>query len=321
VVLAEACADLTDQQVAKLLDQVLAGAAAVTVTGLAQRVRRVALALDPGWAERRYRRAVRERRVIGYLNEDGTATVSGQRLDAAHAAAACARIDALAAAAKRAGAHASLDHLRVELFLGLLDGRFHGMAESAIITELLHQYPRPDHPANNENPANDNPANDDPANDDPANSGDCVTGHDVAESNSTEPDGAGPAGAGPVSACAVAAGGVQLRGVQVRVGLGTLLGRDEQPGELAGWGTVTAAVARRIVAGQLRSEWRYAIHDEAGRLLFDGLTRRRPRGVVSQTQAVGGIVELHVPDTLLADPDLAREHPGWAAVGRVRWSV
>ncbi|MDT4924073.1 MAG: hypothetical protein QOG01_1786, partial [Pseudonocardiales bacterium] len=111
VVLAEGCADLTDEQAAKLVDEVLAGAGAVTVTALAQRVRRVALALDPGWAERRYRDAVRERRVIGYLNEDGTATVSAQRLDAAQAAAACARIDTLAAAAKRAGANAPIDYL------------------------------------------------------------------------------------------------------------------------------------------------------------------------------------------------------------------
>ncbi|MDT4923117.1 MAG: hypothetical protein QOG01_830, partial [Pseudonocardiales bacterium] len=74
----------------------------------------------------------------------------------------------------------------------------------------------------------------------------------------------------------------------------------------------TAAVARTIAARQLRSEWRYAILDDAGRLLFDGLTRRRPRGVVSPAQAVGGIVELHVPLTLLADPDLAGAHPGWA---------
>ncbi|MDT4926826.1 MAG: hypothetical protein QOG01_4539, partial [Pseudonocardiales bacterium] len=58
VVLAEGCAELTPEQAATLVDEVLPGAGAVTVTALAQRVRRVALALDPGWAERRYRDAV-----------------------------------------------------------------------------------------------------------------------------------------------------------------------------------------------------------------------------------------------------------------------
>src|SRR3954451_15796647 len=89
----------------------------------------VAIALDPACAEHRYRQAVRERRLGGYLNQDGSATVYRQNLPADHAAAACTRIDALADAAKRAGAAAKIDHLRAELFLGLLDGRFHGMTE------------------------------------------------------------------------------------------------------------------------------------------------------------------------------------------------
>ncbi|MDT4927121.1 MAG: hypothetical protein QOG01_4834, partial [Pseudonocardiales bacterium] len=99
------------------------------------------------------------------------------------------------------------------------------------------------------------------------------------------------------------------------------LGLDEQPGELAGWGAVTAAVARTIVARHRRSEWRFAIHDEHGQLLFDGITRHRPHPVdpdrvdASQaTQAEGGIIELHVPIRLLTDPDLARQHPSWAGV-------
>jgi hypothetical protein len=69
------------------------------------------------------------------------------------------------------------------------------------------------------------------------------------------------------------------------------------------------------VARQRRSEWRFAIIDEHGRLLFDGITRRRPTSTdPSQVHAQGGIVELHVPVSLLTDPDLARQHPSWAGV-------
>src|SRR6476469_8071167 len=78
IVLADGCLDLTDEQRTILLDTLLPDAARVTATRLAEKVRRVAIALDPGWAERRYKQAVRERRVIGYLNDDGSATVSGQ---------------------------------------------------------------------------------------------------------------------------------------------------------------------------------------------------------------------------------------------------
>jgi hypothetical protein len=274
IVLADGCLDLTEAQQAKLLDELLPEAAAVTATGLAERVRRVAIALDPGWAERRYRAAVRERRLIGYLNHDGSATVSGQYLPADQAAAACARVDLLAAAAKRAGSAARIDHLRAELFMGLLGGRFHGMTESAIAAELLQQFPP----------------------------------HDAAEESTSECDAVADENDTDISSSA-------RRGVELRVGLGTLLGLDEQPGEIAGWGPVTSAVAREIAARQRRSEWRFAILDENGELLFDGLTRRRPgTAEPAQQQAEGGIVELHVPLTLLSDSRVVGRYPAWAGV-------
>ena len=82
-------------------------------------------------------------------------------------------------------------------------------------------------------------------------------------------------------------------GVEVRVGLPTLLGHDQHPGEVAGLGPVPAGHAREIVARQRRAEWRYAITDREGRLLFDGITRRRPLDL-SFTGPAGGIVELHI---------------------------
>lgn len=286
IVLADGCSDLTDAQRTVLLDEVLPQAARVTATQLAEKVRRAAIALDPGWAERRYKQAVRDRKVIGYLNPDGSATVSGQYLPAEQACAACARVDSLADAAKRAGASALIDHLRAELFLGLLDGRFHGMSESAIVGELLKLFPK---------------------------SGDAESGPQAEAA--TEPrDGGGPqaethAGTEP----GIATGTPQ--GVHLRVGLGTLLGLDEEPGVIAGWGPIMASVTRRIAARQRRSEWRFAIVDEHGQLVFDGVTRRRPSNVDPVAQHVrGGIVELHVATSLLGDPELAGDCPDWAGV-------
>lgn len=268
IVLADACAGLSSEQVETLLDRLLPAASHSTPTGLASAAKRVAVALDPGWAERRYRQAVRERRVIGYLNDDGSATVSGQYLPAEQAATACARIDALAAAAKRAGAAATTDHLRVEVFLGLLDGRFRGFDEQAIIAELLSVYP--------------------------------------------------PSGTAPAGPPAPAA-----RGLHVRVGLATLLDLDDEPGELVGWGPLTASLARELTARQHRSEWRYAIHDSDGKLLHDGTTARRPavahrappEGVVvpHRKPPSDGIVELLVPVGLLGDAG-AQRHPAWSGV-------
>ena len=100
--------------------------------------------------------------------------------------------------------------------------------------------------------------------------------------------------------------------------LSTLLGHDEQPGEIPGLGPVPASHARAVVARQRRAEWRYAVTDAAGRLLFDGITRRRPTGLAT-TGPRGGIVELHVPAALLAEltsDDRAAEPTAarWASV-------
>jgi hypothetical protein len=272
IVLAEGCWDLTVEQQATVLKELLPCAGQRTASELADRLRKLAVALDPGWAERRYKQAVRERRVVCYLNQDGSATLSGQQLPADQAAGADARIQALAKAAKRAGAHATMDRLRSELFLGLMDGRFHGMTEQTIIAALRDQFPKA-----------------------------------VAE---PEPQ-LHTAGADPDTEWADTA----RRGVHVKVGLATLLGDSDEPGEIAGLGTVTAAVARRLVAGQRKAEWRFAIVDDEGRLLFDGITRRRPNdaGTAPQAQTSGGIVELHVPLSLLADRT-GFAHPQWSAV-------
>jgi hypothetical protein len=278
LVLAEGCWDLTAEQAEKLLDKLLPEAATRSATGLAERVRRVAVALDPAWAERRYTQAVRQRRVIGYLNDDGTATVSGQYLPADAAAAACDRVDALADAAKRAGAKAPLDHLRTELFLALLDGRYQHLGADQIVVALCARFP------------------------------------------TTDTDYAGDMGAEVTADTATAAAVVHTRrpglgaaqGVELKVGLATLIGLDDQPGEIAGWGAITATVARAIAARQHGGQWRFAVLDKDGRLLSDGTTRYRPRAQRDPVQAEGGTVELHVPAALLEQAGPASAPPVWA---------
>ena len=63
--------------------------------------------------------------------------------------------------------------------------------------------------------------------------------------------------------------------VQVTVALSTLLGLDEQPGDLDGHGPIPASVARRIAADQTGT-WRRLVTDEMGRLLDYGRNTYRP---------------------------------------------
>jgi hypothetical protein len=86
------------------------------------------------------------------------------------------------------------------------------------------------------------------------------------------------------------------------VGLTTLLGLDERPGEIPGLGPVLADVARAVVARQQRgAEWRFAVTDRDGYLLLAGVTRRRLRGMDHHEQgSSGGVVELQVSAAQLA---------------------
>ena len=82
-----------------------------------------------------------------------------------------------------------------------------------------------------------------------------------------------------LNALATPAGGGAGRGVrpavQVTVALSTLLGLDQQPGELDGHGPIPAALARAL-AFDPTGTWRRLLTDPAGRLLETGATTYRP---------------------------------------------
>ena len=95
-VFADLCTDLTPEQTEVVCTRLLPHAQRLTTGELAARIKKLAIALDPEWAARRYASAVRERNVIGYLDPDGTATLTGTGLPVEQAAAACARVEELA---------------------------------------------------------------------------------------------------------------------------------------------------------------------------------------------------------------------------------
>ncbi|MEV4324885.1 DUF222 domain-containing protein, partial [Microbispora rosea] len=127
---------LTDAQAGWVCERLIGRAPAWTVGQLIEHIQRLVLAIDPDWAEKRYREAVRRRRVVGMRTDDGTATVSGLDLPLDRAVAGCERIDELARACKRAGDHRPVDHIRADLFLGSLDGSFEGLSDAEIVTHV-----------------------------------------------------------------------------------------------------------------------------------------------------------------------------------------
>ncbi len=81
---------LTPAQTRAILARLLPIAPRLTTSQLRRRLWRALLAIDPGWARRRYTRAVRARAVTAVLADDGTVTVTGSGLPADEAAVACA---------------------------------------------------------------------------------------------------------------------------------------------------------------------------------------------------------------------------------------
>jgi hypothetical protein len=122
-VLVEETASLPEAAARQVVNLVLPAADGLTTGQLRARLRRLVITADPDAAARRQREALTRRRVEHGLDHDGTATLAGCQLPPDRAAAAAARLDALARAVKQAGDARTLDELRADLFLDILDGR------------------------------------------------------------------------------------------------------------------------------------------------------------------------------------------------------
>ncbi len=121
-VIAEATTWLTAEDAARVEARVLPAAGGQTTGQLRAAARRAVLAIDPEGAEQRRRDTERSAKISLYPGEEGTATLTGSCLPGVQAAAAMARITAMARALKAAGANGGLDLLRAHIFVGLLLG-------------------------------------------------------------------------------------------------------------------------------------------------------------------------------------------------------
>ena len=121
-IIADGTADLTDELASAVEARVLPKAGDQTTGQLRGAVRRAVIAADPDGADERRKDTERRAKVSLFPDEHGTATLTGSSLPGVHAAAAMARITAMARALKSSGAKGGLDLLRAHTFLGLLLG-------------------------------------------------------------------------------------------------------------------------------------------------------------------------------------------------------
>jgi hypothetical protein len=115
-------ATVDDCIAAAIADKFVSGAGEWTTTQLRDRLRRAVLKADPDGAKDRTRRSLTDRHVGTTPDRDGTASLFGVQLPAARVGAAFERVDAYARGIKQAGDERTLEQLRADTFLDLLEG-------------------------------------------------------------------------------------------------------------------------------------------------------------------------------------------------------
>jgi hypothetical protein len=121
--IAEAVSPLDDDTARAVESRILPRAGDQTTGQLRAALRRAVIAADPEGAEQRRQEAQRHAKVSLYPDPaTGTASLGGTRLPGVHAAAAMARLTAIARAMKSAGMTGGLDYLRAVALIGLLLG-------------------------------------------------------------------------------------------------------------------------------------------------------------------------------------------------------
>ncbi|MGH3914058.1 MAG: DUF222 domain-containing protein [Pseudonocardiaceae bacterium] len=241
---------LPREQRAALEDRVLSRAGQQTVSQLRAALARAVLAIDPLGAAERHEQRRKDRRVVLSPEEDGMATLWAL-LSAPDATAAYQRLCQLA---RDLGAEdpRGMDARRADLLTDLLTGR-HCAATATVLDQDDCTHP-------------DGPDGCDctPVEPIPTMSADTadpqvpdVETAEREESGAGEHDCAATRGTG-------AAPGKPL--ISVIVPITMLMGLDEQPGELIGYGPIPASLAREIAA---EGTWRRLLTDPASGTLLD----------------------------------------------------
>ena len=287
---------LSDDAARQVESAVLGRAGWFTLGQLHAALRCAVIKADPQGAERRRREAERNAKVVLYPEDEGTAALAGYALPGVQAAAAMARITALAKAMQAAGNGGRIDLVRAQVFLGLLLGTLPYIppAPGAAPDEPPPDNAGPGEPADGASPGE--PANDSRP-DDPAGCAAPVDGplpDDQPVPELPADDSPGDAGASgePAGKCSAgfAAGADELvwpwpgvlpsllpapgtlAGVRplpaaggllgLTVPLGTLIGTSSAPGHVSRLGVITPGQARQLAdlaARHRTTRWRIVV--------------------------------------------------------------
>ena len=300
-------ADLDDAQAREVVDRLLGRAPELTHGQLRARVEATAKAVDPGWAEARLAAAIARRRVSLRTAPSGAAELSGLDLPPIPAQDAHDRIVALADVVRdrlRAlGCEAGQGLVRSEVLLVLTGPDGAGLVDDDVIDLVIAHLtsPGPDHGTGDGGGGPDDGDGPDGSDDDGPDGGD-DDGPDGGPDGGPDdeggqgpdddghgggPDDGGRDGDGPAGGAEAAAGGcgvpraVSFRArVAIRLGLRTVLGLDQRPGEVPEHGSVCHSTALQLAWDHTDTEspWRLHLYDDHGHLEHLLTVRPPPTG-------------------------------------------
>ena len=128
---------LSPDDAREVVDRVVAVAHRLTTGQIRARIQRLAMEVDSEDARRRTEKAVIDRRFIPEMTVDGTLHLMGLDLPPDEATSASNRIDLLAQRIKRDGDPRTLDQIRADVFLDLLNGRSPETPDGRGITDMV----------------------------------------------------------------------------------------------------------------------------------------------------------------------------------------
>ncbi len=127
---------LTDEAARNVVDRLADVAAGLTTGELAARVRRLCIEANPDEADARYVWSVADRRVVMEATESGTANLLGFDLPPHRVAALTRRINIIARSLRGGGETRTMDQLRADVYLDLLDGNNRRTSNGAGVVDI-----------------------------------------------------------------------------------------------------------------------------------------------------------------------------------------
>jgi hypothetical protein len=114
---------LPDAVARRVVERVIEAAGGLTTGELKARLEREVIEADPNGAQERYEEAVKDRRLIAESTSDGTSNLFGLDLPPHRVTAATRRVNHLARSLHTKDETRSMDQIRADVFLDLLDGK------------------------------------------------------------------------------------------------------------------------------------------------------------------------------------------------------